>query len=69
MDTADGKVIFRTACEGIVSMPVVEDEHLYFNSASSGAGVSTILGNDEYNNDVVKIPAAPPGVQSWKEIW
>lgn len=69
LDMKDGKVIFENAFAGTLSGPVVEDEHVFFNSVSGGGGVPVILGSDVYNNDVVKTPDAPPGIRSWKEIW
>ncbi len=63
-----GKVIFEKEIGDVTATPLVEDEHLYIKTGSSGNS-PVIFGGGKYNNDTVKIPSAQAGIQAWKEIW
>jgi type IV pilus assembly protein PilY1 len=67
-DMLGGKVIFEKEIGDITATPLVEEEHLYVKTSSSGTS-PVIIGGGKYNNDTVKIPSAKAGIQAWKEIW
>jgi hypothetical protein len=67
-DMLGGKVIFEKEIGDVTATPLVEDEHLYIKTGSSGNS-PVIFGGGKYNNDTVKIPSAQAGIQAWKEIW
>ena len=69
LEMADGEVIFDQDIGTITSSPLVEDEHLYLKTRSSGGKDPIVMGGGGYNNDVVKRPNARAGMRAWKEIW
>ncbi len=65
----DGKIIHSEEVGNLISSPLVEDEHLYLRTNTSGGDAPVVVGGGHYNNDTIKSPDAQNGIRSWKEIW